>query len=131
MRFLLFTAFMAGLVMLGYNKYSYGHFIVDDAMKEAHACENDPALMNTRKCIKMRMGDDVVIMTQQDSQTINEYVRGYANAQYAGTYEIPISNGYTATVKLTRTNPRYCPRRRGTIYDIRSEMIGEYVIVND
>lgn len=129
MRFLIFIALLYGGYVLADNHFTYGALIPDEEAKQLHRCETDPSLRNTRECAQHIYGDDVLLITREDANTISAFMTRKANAQSEGTYDIALSNGNTAQVKLTRHNPRYCPIRKRTIYDIRGEILTQYVVV--
>lgn len=129
MRFLIFIAVLYGGYVLASNHYHYGVLWPDETARAEHKCETDPSLKRTRECAKYHYGDDVLLITPDDAEAISRFMSSKARAMVAGTYSVPVSNGQSVQIRMTRHNPRYCPIRKRTIYNIRGEVLTQYVVV--
>lgn len=130
MRFLIFIALLYGGYVLADNHFTYGMLIPDEEAKQDHRCETDASLRNTRECAKRVYGEDVLLITQADADAIGAFMSRKARAMVEGTYSVPVSDGRSVTVEMTRHNPRYCPIRKRTIYNMRGKILTQYVVVD-
>lgn len=114
-----------------YNLYAHGSMLPETGVHKSDPCQEDPTLFHTRECVSQRVSEDFVMIGPDEKQSIDNFIMAQMQRERAGTYNIPVADGKFVTVKIEKTNPRFCPRVGRNIHDMRSNFEGNYAMVTD
>lgn len=122
MRLLLKIFIIAAICFGAYNYYKTG----EPFPEFFKFFDENPVSGNASEAPKSQERSDAYFyIAPEETAFVNQYIRNVSmnsRSMRAGTYSFQTPSGEKLEYTIQKTNPRYCPKVRGTIHDTNVQM---------